>query len=47
MDAGRLAALIVACLKSIEETLEFGTSQNISGNMAETSPVPGGMIVLP
>jgi 2,2-dialkylglycine decarboxylase (pyruvate) len=37
----------IACLKSSEEMLEFVTSQNIAGIMAETIPVPGGMIVPP
>src|SRR5215472_9305158 len=37
----------IACLKSSEEMLEFVTSQNIAAIMAETIPVPGGMIVPP
>ena len=37
----------IACLKLSEEMLEFVTSQNIAGIMAETIPVPGGMIVPP
>ena len=37
----------VACLKASEEMLEFVTSQDIAAIMAETIPVPGGMIVPP
>jgi 4-aminobutyrate aminotransferase-like enzyme len=37
----------VACLRASEEMLEFVTSQDIAAVMAETIPVPGGMIVPP
>jgi 2,2-dialkylglycine decarboxylase (pyruvate) len=37
----------IACLKASEEMLEFVTSQDVAGVMAETIPVPGGMIVPP
>src|SRR5215510_15706456 len=37
----------IACLKTSEEMLEYVTSQHAAGIMAETIPVPGGMIVPP
>jgi len=37
----------IACLKASEEMLEYVTSQHAAGIIAETIPVPGGMIVPP